>query len=93
MSEKRFDKIDTQLEKIDSRLDVFEKILDRNTRIVDEHERRSTVLERQLVSELKPIKTHVAMVEYGFRAIVGVAIGIAGIAGFIKILHELGIFN
>tara|TARA_R110000868_G_scaffold66014_13_gene197057 strand:+ start:4525 stop:4809 length:285 start_codon:yes stop_codon:yes gene_type:complete len=89
----RFDKVDTKLDKLDERLDGVEKILAVNTQILKEHERRSTTLEDRFINELKPLKSHVALIQYGFRAVMWVAVAIGGVIGTLEAIHQMGLFK
>jgi tetrahydromethanopterin S-methyltransferase subunit B len=87
--EKRFDKLESKVDQLDTRLDNIERILDRNTTSLEEHMKRSTMLEM----DMGPVKAHVALVALGFRGVVWFCGVIAGIAGFIYILKDLGILR
>lgn len=88
----RFDKLDNKLDVIDSRIDNIDKILAVNTEVLAEHQRRSTTLENRFISELKPIKAHVALVTNGFKVVVWICMALAGILGVVKMVLELGLF-
>lgn len=88
----RFDKVDEKLDKMDERLGSVEKILAVNTAILEEHQRRSTTLEDRFIAELKPLKAQHALIAYGFKTVVWIAVAVGGIVGFIHMLHELGAF-
>lgn len=87
--ETKLNKISEQLEKLDSRLDSIDITLVRNTKDIETHIKRTDLLEQ----ELGPIKAHVAVVSLGFKGIAWFCAAIAGLAGFIYILKDLGVFN
>lgn len=74
MSDKRLDKIDEKLSKIDDKLGSIDTTLAAQHVSLKEHMRRTELLEK----EIRPIKTHVNMVQ-GAIALITILATIAGI--------------
>lgn len=89
----KFQKLEDKLDRLDSRLDNVERIMERNTASLQEHMKRSDLLEAYVQKEMEPIKAHVALVAMGSRGVFWFCGVVAGIAGFIYILKDLGVIN
>lgn len=66
------DKIEAKVDKLDEKLDAQNATLVKQSVILDEHQRRSTASEENLDllrKEFGPIKTHVQIVNFVFKAI------------------------
>lgn len=91
--EKKLDKLEEKVDKLDSRLDGIEKVLDRNTQSLEIHMKRTETLENYVQLELGPIKAHVALISLGFRGIMWLCGVVAGMAGFMYLLAQIGVIS
>lgn len=89
----KLDKIAEKLDKLDGRMDDMAITLVRNTDSLEHHIARTNLLEEYVKTEITPIKKHVDMVKHGAQGVIWVAIALAGIAGFLVTLRELGLFH
>jgi tetrahydromethanopterin S-methyltransferase subunit B len=89
----KLDKIVEKIDKLDSRMDDMAITLVRNTESLEHHIARTNLLEDYVKTEITPIKKHVDMVKHGAQGVIWVAVALAGLAGFLVTLRELGIFS
>jgi len=89
----KLDKIVEKIDKLDARMDDMAITLVRNTESLEHHIARTNLLEDYVKTEITPIKKHVDMVRHGAQGVIWVAIALAGIAGFLVTLRELGLFS
>ena len=87
------EKLVSMVEKLDSRMDDMAITLVRNTDSLEHHIARTNLLEDYVKTEITPIKKHVDMVKHGAQGVIWVAIALAGIAGFLVTLRELGLLK
>ena len=87
------EKLVTMVEKLDGRMDDMAITLVRNTESLEHHIARTNLLEDYVKKEISPIKKHVDVVRHGIQGVVWVAIALAGVAGFLVTLRELGLFK
>ncbi len=94
----KLERIESKIDKLDTRLDKVDVTLGVNTAVLDEHQRRSIALEtyvQELESkfhgDMNPVKHHVNLMTYGFRAIAWVCVSLGGIAAFLATLMKLGL--
>ncbi len=78
----RLDKLDSKLDKLDEKLDMVDKTLVRNTESLEQHMARTEALEDYVKTELAPIKSHVYLMRYGFKAVMWVFSALAAVAMF-----------
>jgi len=100
-------KIESKIDSMQEVLIDARIILSRNTQILDEHQRRSVaseeradaleahvdILKDSLVSELLPIKNYIGTIKTLLKVVTGLVIFIAGGAGFILTLKQIGLLN
>lgn len=89
----KLDKIVEKIDKLDGRLDDMSITLVRNTESLEHHIARTNLLEEYVKTEITPIKKHVDMVKHGAQGVIWVAVALAGLAGFLVTLRELGLFS
>lgn len=87
------EKLVTMVEKLDNRMDDMAITLVRNTDSLEHHIARTNLLEEYVKTEITPIKKHVDMVKHGAQGVIWVSIALAGIAGFLVTLRELGLLE
>ena len=85
----KIDRMDSKLDRLDERLDQVSITLALNTESLAEHMRRTDLLEQQVL----PIKKHVDIVKYGIMGVLWVSVALAGIAGFLLTLAQLGLLK
>jgi archaellum component FlaC len=82
MDDKRLDRIETKIDDIADHLGSIDTTLAAQHVSLKEHIRRTT----QIENELKPIKTHVAVVDGTFKFIMAIAAVAAAVAGILAAL-------
>lgn len=91
--ENKIDKLESKLEVLDEKLDDIVLTLVTNTKSLDEHMRRTAILEDYVTAEMKPLKSRMDAIFYGVKGVMWVAGILAGLAGFIFLLSQMGFFN
>lgn len=87
------DRIIQHLEKLDGRLNTMDETLVRNTISLEHHVARTDKLEDYIKAELLPIKNKVQAFTWGVKGIVWFCGIVAGVAGFIWTLAQLGLIR
>lgn len=84
----------TAVDKLDIKIDEIDKTLIRNTISLEHHIMRTDKLQELIElhkAELVPIKNHVQEVTHAVRGIFFFCTIVAGIAGFVLMLKQIGI--
>lgn len=91
--EAKLDSMDNKLDNLDQRVDVISETMIINTAQLKEHMRRTDLLETYVNQEVEPMKKYIQAMKYGVGGVMWLAIALAGLAGFVLTLQQLGVLK